>query len=375
MNIEKTEKIENLNLIALRKYACPKISNQKDWYLKCVDCKGLNGCPAGKRALEIIETETKPQEMTKPMFDKYTQAVFDAFRDKQGSKKYVEALEKGGSDPVEYLVSNGYFTVRWRARDMLTKWLDSHNIPRSLVPKEKDVEKKESAKNASESKTYLTRAKIEQLFSGTVNNMERARRLLDAEENKSRNGHAFSQRCRGWGNRYSDLDKKFDFFGLSKIFGCEKYRNMAVAQIMEDLFPAEKQEADEDEVSIEDFLNEGPGDIQAEAEEPEPAPEKEPEPEKPAEEKKPIEPVLKAVTDAVEAENSRIDILRLEFGMKRVQLKKEIVRLGVEIAEIAKKREDLVAQIQTLDSAAELFGLRATKVIDCAPESQQKQTV
>jgi hypothetical protein len=54
------EKIENLNLVALRKYACPKIMNEKEWYMKCMDCPTISMCKTGERAKELLEKETAP---------------------------------------------------------------------------------------------------------------------------------------------------------------------------------------------------------------------------------------------------------------------------------------------------------------------------
>ena len=54
------EKIENLNLVALRKYACPKIMNEKEWYMKCMDCPTISMCKTGERVKELLEKETAP---------------------------------------------------------------------------------------------------------------------------------------------------------------------------------------------------------------------------------------------------------------------------------------------------------------------------
>lgn len=85
------EKIENLNLVALRKYACPKIMNEKEWYMKCMDCPTISMCKTGERVKELLEKETAPTKTAKKIYTIFsTQWVNAAY--------HILALEQ--DDPV-----------------------------------------------------------------------------------------------------------------------------------------------------------------------------------------------------------------------------------------------------------------------------------
>ena len=270
-----TEKIENLNLVALRKYACPKINKQKDWYLKCVDCKGLNGCPAGKRALEIMETQTKPEEA---------------------------------------------------------------NLANAV----------KAAAAASVKRTARARERIESAFAGTTNVLTRAQRLLELEK-KEISAHALSQRCRSWIKRYPDLDKKYEFNKLAVFFGRNEDKDLTPAKLLKKYFST----SEEDEVSIDDFLSEGPGDISEE-------PVANPVGETPVAEEEPVKPA----TDTVPTPTSQQEMMKLEFGKKRLELKKRIAYITEEIERMTVLRSNLIDQVNLLDSTAQLFGFAPTNVIN-----------
>ena len=270
-----TEKIENLNLVALRKYACPKINNQKDWYLKCVDCKGLSGCPAGKRALEIMETQTKPEEA---------------------------------------------------------------NLAKAV----------KAAAAASVKRTARARERIESIFAGTTNVLARAQRLLESEK-KEISAHTLSQRCRSWVKRYPDLDKKYEFNKLAIFFGRNEDKDLTPAQLLKKYFST----SEEDEVSIDDFLSEGSGDISEE-------PVADTAVETPVAEEEPVKPA----TDTAPTLTSQQEMMKLEFGKKRLELKKRIAYISEQIEKLVSARSDLITQIDMLDSTAQLFGFAPTNIID-----------
>lgn len=56
--IEKIGNIDEMNLVALRKFACVKVNYMKDWYLKCIECQSSDDCKVGKRAIALLEKQT-----------------------------------------------------------------------------------------------------------------------------------------------------------------------------------------------------------------------------------------------------------------------------------------------------------------------------
>ena len=60
----KDEAFKDMNLISLRKYACPAANKTNEWYLKCIDCEKNDYCATGKRVLDILNAQTKPEWKT-----------------------------------------------------------------------------------------------------------------------------------------------------------------------------------------------------------------------------------------------------------------------------------------------------------------------
>ncbi len=60
----KDETFKDMNLISLRKYACPAANKTNEWYLKCIDCEKNDYCATGKRVLDILNAQTKPDGKT-----------------------------------------------------------------------------------------------------------------------------------------------------------------------------------------------------------------------------------------------------------------------------------------------------------------------
>ena len=90
----KTPKIDEIsNLQDLKPFACTKVQYKKDWYLDCVDCKGRNGCPAGKRAVFLTEHDMAPKGE-------------ESFQDIQQNKLRDNIIHIfSQSDPVKELLS------------------------------------------------------------------------------------------------------------------------------------------------------------------------------------------------------------------------------------------------------------------------------
>ena len=263
------EQIKDLNLISLRKYACPKIQSQNDWYLQCVECLGREGCPAGKRAIEIIENETKPEPKQKTQVQKFNDRLkktLDAARSNVRSKKFVDAFEKGGDDPAGYLYSLGGYATKWRARDALKKWMNSHGLTLDDAEILKgDFHKnanKANSKKAADSRTLKARKNIEKLFEGLTTKEEKIRAILDHEEKETNTGHTLRNRMCNWKTKYPDLFEKYDLNDIYRTFTMKSMQKLTIAGLRIELLhePVVKKkpepEPEEDEVSIEDFLAE-----------------------------------------------------------------------------------------------------------------------
>lgn len=84
----KDERIEDIwTLDRLKKYACPKIMHEKEWYLNCVDCPSKKNCRAGQQAVFLVTTETNPTPQTPE--DKKRAEIITVFSQK---------------DPIRYLL-------------------------------------------------------------------------------------------------------------------------------------------------------------------------------------------------------------------------------------------------------------------------------
>lgn len=260
------EKIGELNLIALRKYACAKINSQKDWYLKCVECRGLDGCSAGKRAIELIEEETKPRKSQTEKFNERMKKTVIAQHKTQQADKYIEAMKT--DDPAGYLVEKGYFDVRWRATDALKQWRKRYDIE-----EEKNVDIEILSKSKEKKKEKLSReGKVElrakKLFEGCTCIMELFQKFV--EETPDIKATAVATRLYDWMKKYPWINKEYPYArDLARMMTNSKTQydaSISARDFYEIVYGkkiriAEKTEetasaSDEDEVSVDDFLKE-----------------------------------------------------------------------------------------------------------------------
>ena len=112
------KRIETIKTIEeLQMYACSKVRNDKNWAMKCVDCKK---CPVGKKAEELLEIETAPEAESSHGEQAELVRGYDS-----RSEKFLEALKR--EDPVQYLLDQGLFGgMRWRAAEALKRWEANH---------------------------------------------------------------------------------------------------------------------------------------------------------------------------------------------------------------------------------------------------------
>lgn len=362
------ERIEDLNLISLRKYACPKIQSQNDWYLKCIECLGRDGCPAGKRAIEIIETQTKPEQKTQVQkFNDRLQKTLDLARKSGRSSKFIDAIEKSGDDPAEYLYNLGGYPTKWRARDALKKWLHNHGLSVAEVAALNDGNRtqvnKVNSKKAADSRTLKARDNITRLFEGLTTKEERIRVILENETKEATTGHTIRNRMCNWKTKYPDLFGKYDLQEVYRDFTAVSVQKMTLSELKDHFLtkdiPVETEE--DDEVSIEDFL--------AENEEPE----KQEEPTPSAEPEKEEEETMSTHTTSSysaasyqtwsEEINSLVNystdlLLREQFDSKVRALETEFKNATEQVNKWTAWRSQIRTNIDTLYSAMAIMGLK-----------------
>ena len=358
------ERIEDLNLISLRKYACPKIQSQNDWYLKCIECLGRDGCPAGKRAIEIIETQTKPEQKTQVQkFNDRLQKTLDMVRNSPRSRKFVDAFELGGDDPAEYLYQTGGYPTKWRARDALKKWLNSHGLTLDDAemlknsPNHRVLVNTINSHKGSDVRTLKARENIKRLFEGLTTKEEKIRVILENETKEATTGHTIRNRMGNWKAKYPDLFKKYELQDVYRDFVAVAVQKLTLSELKDRFLtrdiPAETEE--EDEVSIEDFL--------AESEEPEKQEETATSAEPEKEEEMMATPPTSMYRTWSEEINSLVNystdlLMREQFDSKVRALETEFRNATEQVNKWTAWKNQIRANIDTLYSAMAIMGLK-----------------
>lgn len=322
------EKIEDLNLVALRKYACAKVNGQSDWYMKCVDCG--SGCSVGKRVQDILEKDTSPN----------MHMVADS------DTKFEEALKH--DDPAQWLFENHYYSSRDSAAAQIRKYKYRNGIKTN----NSDVIRRRNILNSqkgAEKRVLEMRRNIIQMFENTNTDEEKIAAILRVTKPTTLSSTIYGKAYR-WAKDYPDLEERFHFFKPMKWFGISENYHLTVEQLKEKILG--KEQPEEDEVSVEDFLKE-----------------EEPAPEIPVnKEMEAKKEMLKNFTESNEqaphagpvSPGSTQLVLRSEFGRKKQELRKRIGYIEGEIEKMSKQKAELTRQMSLLDQTAELFGMRST---------------
>lgn len=299
----KNEKIEDLNLIALRNYACPKVSHSNEWYLKCLDCRQLADCRVGKRAAGILENMTvssEKKELTKQL------DIFEASANMtKFTKKYVEALRT--DDPIGYLVENGYVKNKWRARYYLTKWLSDHPEIKVDIPYNSINGEKISCASNGKRQSKLRLEKLFEVF-GDAATPEEMRDRYKAEFG-TLPGFGVVYR---WVKKYPDLAKKYPLNAFARLLN-KKY--LAKKEELVENDPVEE----DDEISVDDFLKE-------------------------------------ASAESVAYQETADDVLKKEFERKRDEMLKRKTDINKQIEELNVEKKTIDDQLKLLVESAKLFG-------------------
>lgn len=111
---EEEKKLAKMSLADLKEMACIKATqHNKDWYMTCVSCPGENGCSIGRRVIEILESETKPEER-KTQIQKFNERG-----SKSDKEQFIEALKH--KDIYDYIMET-YKLTRHSAYNKVYKW-------------------------------------------------------------------------------------------------------------------------------------------------------------------------------------------------------------------------------------------------------------
>lgn len=332
--------LKDLNLVALRKFACPSANKTNEWYLKCVDCNERTTCLAGRRVNEIMENMTKPE---KSQIQKFEERA--AKKEKLTAEdRFQEAMKH--EDPFKWLVENGHYKNRDSAQSTMTAWAKKNGVDISRFKK----------KNGSWMVDKI-RSRLVNAFDGAPesNKMEWVLKKLYPDDVMITSASMWLYTS---ARKYPDLSEKYGVSDIAKEFYHYTNLHKELKKVSEVLKMLEKERAPEsDEVSLEDFLKENsveePAQHGMSGD--------------PADDKKHAIKMIDAVKEQQEIYKSDQQFLRVMFGKKRQDLKARIEREKKNLADIQAEIERLRGQIKTLDEAAALFGMAPT--INCGKEA------
>ena len=189
------DKIENLSLYDLRKYACPKVSGSNEWYVRCELCPGLEGCKVGTRALNILKEDAK---------------------------------------------------------------LTDTNNASERIEENVDISNEQKANNPAHTnnvRTIKARATIKEIFEGkTINESVKAM----AELTPNITGHGAASKIYLWAKMYKDLYEKYpQMIDVAKKFDQRAGNKFKVSDIAKNICQEqEKVNTADDEISVNDVLKE-----------------------------------------------------------------------------------------------------------------------
>ena len=111
------EKIENLSLIDLKKYACPKHQHKNEWYWECLnDCPGFATCKVGHRVSAILDAATQKEE---PNQISNGSVAYNERRRNEARERCKAAIASG--DPVQWCVDN-LSPNKTAAKEVVHRW-------------------------------------------------------------------------------------------------------------------------------------------------------------------------------------------------------------------------------------------------------------
>ena len=214
----------------LQVYACSKVRNVKDWLMKCADCKN---CPVGKKAEELLDKETAPAVAA----------------EKETAQTIVERAMKQ-QDPAKWLVDEGYYKSRKTALEAIRRY------NRGLLSKNGYAKSRQGRASYFERKKENVRIKIASIFGSAKTFDEAVVSYLSFQPPAGKVTSAMSK-LYDWKKQHPDLVKKYPF--LSKVaayLSASRFDRMTVEELLNELSSDKKTGSEEDEVSLDEFLDE-----------------------------------------------------------------------------------------------------------------------
>lgn len=337
------EKIEDLNMLALRKYACAKVNHQPEWYLKCIDCVGNKDCSVGRRVNDILDTQTKPEKSQIEKFNERLQKMKAKGKFKPSSDPYISAMKT--DDPLGYLVDNGYFNTRWRAKDAVKRWSRNHGIDKEpfIIDICRPYKSVDFGTKDKEGKPVI-RSKYTpysiQMMKEIIESCGSGQELIETLGARGYSTTNYSTLYKFIQN-YPEYEKKYPFIKEACHIMQKNYVTRRKAFSAETETPVSGSDTDGDEVSIADFLNEEKPDIQEDNS-------------KTSEAVKDYPPAVTSAppkNETVHPTDSQ-KMLVAEFSRKRKEIREKI-------ADLDSARKALGEKLRMLDETASLFGLKA----------------
>lgn len=214
----------------LQVYACSKVRNTKDWLMKCADCKN---CPVGKKAEELLDKETSP--------------VVAA--EKETALTIVERAMKQ-QDPAKWLLDEGYYSSIKSAREAVRRY------KRGLLSKSGYARNQKGRRGNIDKRMERVRLKITSIF-GSANTFDEAVVSYLSFQPPAGKVTSAMSKLYDWKKQHPDLVKKYPF--LSKVaayLSASRFDRMTVEELLNELSSEKKTGSEEDEVSLDEFLDE-----------------------------------------------------------------------------------------------------------------------
>ena len=373
---EEEKKIASMGLGELKDFACPKaLQHKKDWYMTCVSCDGVNNCKPGRRVMEILENDTKPEEKVSAI-DKFNNRYNEALK-LCGKEAYLDAIQH--EDPVQYYM-DVHHVPRSSALERFRRW--KINYPDVQMP----VIEKKPRKNGglkAEQNTAISdkaRALVEAAFTYPDGVFAYFINELHITIRATIRGRVYN-----WVNAYPDLDKKYRIkTWIEKTRGVPgKTASFDEPEgFLPNVKPEKYEKPESDDISVDEFLAEMDEKVPAEpvkAEDygkeidPVEEPEKESDSEndndsdtveaeakiqdKKAEAEKELRSWRETAIEKKEDRDKQNRIAAcLVFSQKRKEIAKTIDEIEMNIRQYQKRLSELQDDLVKLDSAAKILG-------------------
>lgn len=214
----------------LQVYACSKVRNAKDWLMKCADC---NNCPVGKKAEELLDKETAP--------------VVAA--EKETALTIVERAMKQ-QDPAKWLLDEGYYSSRKAALEAIRRY------KYGLFSKSGYARNRKGLTSNCEKKRERVRLKITSLFGSAKTFDEAVVRYISSQPPAGKITSAMTKLYE-WKQNHPDLVQKYPLLSdVAKYLSASRFKRMTAGEFLKEFTAEKKQGSEEDEVSLDEFLDE-----------------------------------------------------------------------------------------------------------------------